>query len=198
MLKVAVTGGIGSGKSAVGEILEELGAVIIDSDELARTVIERGNSGYDQVLAAFGDEVLTSGEIDRAKLAGLVFSDPELRKKLEGIIHPLVREAAEEIMKSAPSGSVVVNEIPLLFETNGAKRFDFVIAVQTPMELRIERLSQRGMKLYEIEKRIAVQASDQERASIANVIVVNDGSLDQLRSKVEELWFTQLQPKAGS
>ena len=198
MLKVAVTGGIGSGKSAVGEILEELGAVIVDADELARTVVERGNSGYDQVLAAFGDEVLTSGEIDRAKLAGLVFSDPELRKKLEGIIHPLVREAAEEIMKSAPSGSVVVNEIPLLFETNGAKRFDFVIAVQTPMELRIERLSQRGMKLYEIEKRIAVQASDQERASIANVIVVNDGSLDQLRSKVEELWFTQLQPKAGS
>ncbi len=198
MLKVAVTGGIGSGKSAVGEILEELGAVIVDADELARTVIERGNSGYDQVLAAFGDEVLTSGEIDRAKLADLVFSDPELRKKLEGIIHPLVREAAEEIMKSAPSGSVVVNEIPLLFETNGAKRFDFVIAVQTPMELRIERLSQRGMKLYEIEKRIAAQASDQERASIANVIVVNDGSLDQLRSKVEELWFTQLQPKAGS
>ena len=198
MLKVAVTGGIGSGKSAVGEILEELGAVIVDADELARTVIERGNSGYDQVIATFGDEVLTSGEIDRAKLAGLVFSDPELRKKLEGIIHPLVREAAEEIMKSAPSGSVVVNEIPLLFETNGAKRFDFVIAVQTPMELRIERLSQRGMKLYEIEKRIAVQASDQERASIANVIVVNDGSLDQLRSKVEELWFTQLQPKAGS
>ena len=198
MLKVAVTGGIGSGKSAVGEILEELGAVIVDADELARTVIERGNSGYDQVLAAFGDEVLTSGEIDRAKLAGLVFSDPELRKKLESIIHPLVREAAEEIMKSAPSGSVVVNEIPLLFETNGAKRFDFVIAVQTPMELRIERLSQRGMKLYEIEKRIAVQASDQERASIANVIVVNDGSLDQLRSKVEELWFTQLKPKAGS
>jgi dephospho-CoA kinase len=198
VLKVAVTGGIGSGKSAVGDILEELGAVIVDADELARTVIERGNSGYDQVLAAFGDEVLTSGEIDRAKLAGLVFSDPELRKKLEGIIHPLVREAAEEIMKSAPSVSVVVNEIPLLFETNGAKRFDFVIAVQTPMELRIERLSQRGMKLYEIEKRIAVQASDQERASIANVIVVNDGSLDQLRSKVEELWFTQLQPKAGS
>ncbi|MEY3254808.1 MAG: hypothetical protein RJA01_814 [Actinomycetota bacterium] len=198
MLKVAVTGGIGSGKSAVGEILEELGAVIVDADELARTVIERGNSGYDQVLAAFGDEVLTSGEIDRAKLADLVFSDPELRKKLEGIIHPLVREAAEEIMKSAPSGSVVVNEIPLLFETNGAKRFDFVIAVQTPMELRIERLSQRGMKLYEIEKRIAAQASDQERASIADVIVVNDGSLDQLRSKVEELWFTQLQPKAGS
>jgi dephospho-CoA kinase len=150
------------------------------------------------VIATFGDEVLTSGEIDRAKLADLVFSDPELRKKLEGIIHPLVREAAEEIMKSAPSGSVVVNEIPLLFETNGAKRFDFVIAVQTPMELRIERLSQRGMKLYEIEKRIAAQASDQERASIANVIVVNDGSLDQLRSKVEELWFTQLQPKAGS
>lgn len=197
MLKVAVTGGIGSGKSAVGEILEELGAVLIDSDELARTVIERGSPGYDQVLAAFGDEILTAGEIDRAKLAELVFSNPDLRKRLEGIIHPLVRDAAEEIIKSAPVDSVVVNEIPLLFETDGAKRFDFVIAVQTPIELRIERLSKRGMKQYEIEKRIAAQATDDQRASIADAVVVNDGSLDELRSKVEELWFTQLQPKAG-
>ncbi|MEY3434123.1 MAG: hypothetical protein RL057_503, partial [Actinomycetota bacterium] len=108
MLKVAVTGGIGSGKSSVGEILQELGAVIIDSDELARTVIERGSPGYDQVLAAFGDEILTAGEIDRAKLAGLVFTEPELLKKLEGIVHPLVREAAEGIIRSIPAETVVV------------------------------------------------------------------------------------------
>ena len=198
MLKVAVTGGIGSGKSAVGEILQELGAVIIDSDELARTVIERGSPGYDQVLAAFGDEILTAGEIDRAKLAGLVFTKPELRKKLEGIVHPLVREAAEGIMRSIPAESVVVNEIPLLFETDGAKRFDFVIAVQAPIELRIERLTQRGMKQYEIEKRLAAQASDEQRASIAHAVVVNDGSIEALRAKVEDLWFGQLKPKAGN
>jgi len=198
VLKVAVTGGIGSGKSAVGEILQELGAVIIDSDELARTVIERGSPGYDQVLAAFGDEILTAGEIDRAKLAGLVFTKPELRKKLEGIVHPLVREAAEGIMRSIPAESVVVNEIPLLFETDGAKRFDFVIAVQAPIELRIERLTQRGMKQYEIEKRLAAQASDEQRASIAHAVVVNDGSIEALRAKVEDLWFGQLKPKAGN
>ncbi|MEY3156303.1 MAG: hypothetical protein RL257_323 [Actinomycetota bacterium] len=198
MLKVAVTGGIGSGKSSVGEILQELGAVIIDSDELARTVIERGSPGYDQVLTAFGDEILTAGEIDRAKLAGLVFTEPELRKKLEGIVHPLVREAAEGIMRSIPAESVVVNEIPLLFETDGAKRFDFVIAVQAPIELRIERLTQRGMKQYEIEKRLAAQASDEQRASIAHAVVVNDGSLEALRAKVEDLWFGQLKPKAGN
>lgn len=197
MLKVAVTGGIGSGKSSVGEILQELGAVIIDSDELARTVIERGSPGYDQVLTAFGDEILTAGEIDRAKLAGLVFTEPELRKKLEGIVHPLVREAAEGIMRSIPAESVVVNEIPLLFETDGAKRFDFVIAVQAPIELRIERLTQRGMKQYEIEKRLAAQASDEQRASIAHAVVVNDGSLEALRAKVEDLWFGYLQPRAG-
>ncbi|MEY3325590.1 MAG: hypothetical protein RL694_477 [Actinomycetota bacterium] len=198
MLKVAVTGGIGSGKSSVGEILQELGAVIIDSDELARTVIERGSPGYDQVLTAFGDEILTAGEIDRAKLAGLVFTEPELRKKLEGIVHPLVREAAEGIMRSIPAESVVVNEIPLLFETDGAKRFDFVIAVQAPIELRIERLTQRGMKQYEIEKRLAAQASDEQRASIAHAVVVNDGSIEALRAKVEDLWFGQLKPKAGN
>jgi dephospho-CoA kinase len=198
VLKVAVTGGIGSGKSAVGEILQELGAVLIDSDELARYVIERGSPGYDQVLAAFGDEILTAGEIDRAKLAELVFAQPDLRKKLEGIVHPLVREAAEEIMKSVPADSVVVNEIPLLFETDGAKRFDFVIAVQTPIKLRTERLIQRGMKQYEIDKRIAAQASDEQRAGIAHAVVVNDGSLDDLKSKVEDLWFGQLKPKAGN
>lgn len=197
MLKVAVTGGIGSGKSSVGEILQELGAVIIDSDELARTVIERGSPGYDQVLSAFGDEILTSGEIDRAKLAGLVFAEPELRKKLEAIVHPLVREAAEAIMRSVPAESVVVNEIPLLFETDGAKRFDFVISVQAPIEQRIERLKQRGMKQYEIEKRLAAQASDEQRASISNAVVVNDGSVEDLRSKVEALWLQHLKPGVG-
>lgn len=197
MLKVAVTGGIGSGKSSVGEILQELGAVIIDSDELARTVIERGSPGYDQVLSAFGDEILTSGEIDRTKLAGLVFAEPELRKKLEAIVHPLVREAAEAIMRTIPAESVVVNEIPLLFETDGAKRFDFVISVQAPIEHRIERLKQRGMKQYEIEKRLAAQASDEQRASISNAVVVNDGSVDDLRSEVEALWLQHLKPRVG-
>ena len=114
MLNVALTGGIGSGKSAVAEFLEECGAVAIDSDQLARDVIERGTEGFEAVLAAFGDSVLTDGEIDRSTLANIVFQDENQRKKLEAIIHPLVREAAESLMKKLPSDSVVINQIPLL------------------------------------------------------------------------------------
>ncbi|NDE54229.1 MAG: dephospho-CoA kinase, partial [Actinobacteria bacterium] len=114
MLKVALTGGIGSGKSAVAEMLEECGAIVLDSDQLARDVIERGTPGFEAVLAAFGDAILTDGEIDRAKLASIVFQDEAKRKELESIIHPLVRDAAESVMRKAPLDSVVINQIPLL------------------------------------------------------------------------------------
>ena len=145
MLKVALTGGIGSGKSAVAEMLEECGAIVLDSDQLARDVIERGTQGYEAVLATFGDAILSDGEIDRAKLAGIVFQDEVKRKTLEGIIHPLVRDAAENVMKKVPSDSVVVNQIPLLVETNGAKRFDYVITVSASEETRRSRLLERGL-----------------------------------------------------
>ena len=148
MLKVALTGGIGSGKSAVGDLLQELGAYIIDSDQLARSVIERGQPGYESVVTHFGDEILTAGEIDRAKLAAAVFKDETKRKLLESIIHPLVRLAAAEQMKNLPADAVFVNEIPLLFETDGAGRFDFVISVQADEDKRRERLRARGMKDY--------------------------------------------------
>ena len=196
MLKVALTGGIGSGKSAVAEILEECGAVIIDSDQLAREVIERGTPGYEAVLAAFGDNILTDGEIDRSKLADVVFQDQSERKNLEAIIHPLVREAAESLMRKLPSDSVVINQIPLLVETDGAKRFDFVITVSASEEVRRARLLQRGLKDYEITKRIQAQVDDSAREEIADSIVRNDGSLEDLRRIVEELWRNSLQPLA--
>lgn len=196
MLKVALTGGIGSGKSAVAEILEECGAVIIDSDQLAREVIERGTPGYEAVLAAFGDNILTDGEIDRSKLADVVFQDQSERKNLEAIIHPLVREAAESLMRKLPSDSVVINQIPLLVETDGAKRFDHVITVSALEEVRRARLLQRGLKDYEITKRIQAQVDDSAREEIADSIVRNDGSLEDLRRIVEELWRNSLQPLA--
>lgn len=196
MLKVALTGGIGSGKSTVADFLDELGAYVIDSDQLARDVVERGTPGYEAVLAAFGDGILTDGEIDRAKLAEIVFKDAAARATLESIIHPLVRDAAEKMVKSLPADAVVINQIPLLVETDGAKRFDFVITVSADEGVRRRRLIERGMKDYEITKRLAAQVNDAARETIAHFVVRNNGSIDELRQVVEELWRLELLPRS--
>jgi len=196
VLRVALTGGIGSGKSLVGEILEELGALVIDSDQLAREVIERGSSGYEEVITAFGDSILSEGQIDRAKLAAVVFKEKDLRKKLESIIHPLVREAAEKLAKNLPSGAILVNQIPLLVESDGAKRFDYVVTVSADEDIRRERLRLRGLKDYEITERMAAQVADLDREKIANYILRNDGSIDELTRAVEELMAVELLPRA--
>jgi dephospho-CoA kinase len=196
VLRVALTGGIGSGKSLVGEILEELGALVIDSDQLAREVIERGSPGYEEVVTAFGDSILSEGQIDRSKLAAVVFNENDLRKKLESIIHPLVREAAEKLARKLPSGAILINQIPLLVESDGAKRFDYVVTVSADEEIRRERLRLRGLKDYEITQRMAAQVSDSEREKIANYIIRNDGSIDELTRAVEELMANELLPRA--
>ena len=196
MLRVALTGGIGSGKSLVGEILEELGALVIDSDQLAREVIERGSPGYEEVVTAFGDSILSEGQIDRSKLATVVFKESDLRKKLESIIHPLVREAAEKLARKLPSGAILINQIPLLVESDGAKRFDYVVTVSADEEIRRERLRLRGLKDYEITQRMAAQVSDSEREKIANYIIRNHGSIDELTQAVEELMANELLPRA--
>jgi dephospho-CoA kinase len=196
VLRVALTGGIGSGKSLVGEILEELGALVIDSDQLAREVIERGSPGYEEVVTAFGDSILSEGQIDRSKLAAVVFNESDLRKKLESIIHPLVREAAEKLARKLPSGAILINQIPLLVESDGAKRFDYVVTVSADEEIRRERLRLRGLKDYEITQRMAAQVSDLEREKIANYIIRNDGSIDELTRAVEELMANELLPRA--
>jgi dephospho-CoA kinase len=196
MLKVALTGGIGSGKSTVAEFLDELGAYVIDSDQLAREVVERGAPGYEAVLAVFGDGILTDGEIDRAKLAEIVFKDTAARATLESIIHPLVRDSTEKIVRSLPTDSVVINQIPLLVETDGAKRFDFVITVSADEVIRRRRLIERGMKDYEITKRIAAQVNDSDREAIAHSVIRNEGSIEELRQAVEALWRNELLPRS--
>jgi dephospho-CoA kinase len=196
VLRVALTGGIGSGKSLVGEILEELGALVIDSDQLAREVIERGSPGYEEVVTAFGDSILSEGQIDRSKLAAVVFKESDLRKKLESIIHPLVREAAEKLARKLPSGAILINQIPLLVESDGAKRFDYVVTVSADEEIRRERLRLRGLKDYEITQRMAAQVSDSQREKIANYIIRNDGSIDELTRAVEALMANELLPRA--
>lgn len=196
MLTVALTGGIGSGKSLVGEYFEALGALVIDSDQLAREVIERGSEGYDLVVARFGDRILKDGEIDRSALARIVFDDAAARRDLEEIIHPRVRARSQEIMSQASSQAVVINQIPLLFETGGANRFDVVITIEADEQLRIQRAVARGLKEYEVRKRIASQAAQSDRESIADVVIVNDGTKEELLSQVEKLWEEELLPRS--
>lgn len=196
MLSIALTGGIGSGKSAVGEIFDELGAIVIDSDQLSRDVIERGTPGFDEVVARFGDVILIDGEISRSKLAEIIFVDEKARKDLESIIHPRVREIAERVVARAPEDAIVINEIPLLFETQGQGRFDLVITVEASDESRTKRLIDRGLKSYQIEKRISAQASRAERESISDYVIENDEGLEDLERKVRRLWEDEILPRS--
>ena len=196
MLKVALTGGIGSGKSAAGDFFEDLGAVVVDADQLARDVIERGTEGFDELVVTFGDNILSNGILDRTKLGQIVFSDAQARKKLEEIIHPRVQAAFNEIVETSPQGAVIVYQIPILVETAGKDRFDYVITVEATLENRIARLKERGMKGYEIEARMKIQATDAERAEIADAVFNNDGDSDQLLRQVENIYEDVLLPRA--
>ncbi len=188
MLTVALTGGIGSGKSTVGELFSQLGAVVVDSDQIARDVIERGTSGFDLLVANFGDGILKNGDIDRAAISAIVFSDPKKRELLEQITHPLIRSEFSKIVKSLPEEAIVVNQIPLLFESKGDYRFDYIITISAPQKIRIERLLKRGLSPTQIDQRIKAQASDTERESIADSVIVNDNDLASLTKQVEDIW----------
>ena len=188
MLTIALTGGIGSGKTAVGEILANFGAVVIDSDQLARQVVERGTPGFDQIVAQFGDEILKNGDLDRAALASLIFTDPNKRLELEQITHPLIRQEFVKIIKSLPEDAIVVNQIPLLVESKHDYKFDYIVTVSTSEEIRVARLLKRGLTKDQITKRIQAQATDSEREVIADLIIKNEKSQEELFTQVEKLW----------
>ncbi len=188
MRVIGLTGGIGSGKSLAAEYFADLGAIVIDADQLARSAIERGSTGFDAVVNVFGDSILKNGDIDRRALGELVFKNPELKVKLENIIHPWVRNEFEEAVASLKGDEVLVYEIPLMHETNAQDRFDVVITVEAAMENRISRLRAKGLHISEIESRIAAQATREQRESIADFLIENDGSEDDLLRKVENIW----------
>lgn len=198
MLLVALTGGIGSGKSLAGEYLESLGATVVDSDQLARDVVERGEPAFDEILARFGDDVIKDGQLDRKKLGEIVFADSAARNDLEAILHPRIREAFEGIVEASLPGTVIVNQIPLLVETGGIKRFDYIVSISAPLELRKSRCIARGMKSYEFDKRVASQVSDEERAIVSDTIIDNSGDADSLLRAIENLWELTLLPLARS
>ena len=188
MTVVAITGGIGAGKSTVAQYFSELGAVVVDADHLARIAIERGSEGFDEVVATFGQEIISNGDIDRKALAAIIFNNPELKRKLESIIHPRVQQLfAQAVAQSDPSVPLIY-EIPLLVETNAAEKFDYVITVEADEELRISRLLARGMFISDIKARLANQAPSSARTEIADVVITNDGDDDQLLRQVENLW----------
>jgi len=193
---VGLTGGIGSGKSLAAQFFSQLGALVIDADQLARSAIERGSEGFDEVLLRFGDTVLKNGDIDRVALGQIVFENPEAKKDLEEIIHPRIRAEFEEAAASLNPGQVMVYEIPLLVETNAADRFDFVITVASDLELRKQRLRARGMFHSDIEKRMASQATEEQRRAVADCVLTNDGSEDDLLRQVENVWESTILPRA--
>lgn len=188
MLLVALTGGIGSGKSTVGEIFANLGAVVVDSDQLARDVVERGSKGFDFIVAEFGDEILKNGDLNRAVLASIIFKEPSKRAKLEEILHPLIRELFAEIVLSASKDAIIINQIPLLVESNFDYKFDHVITVSAPDQIRIQRLLKRGLSGTQIEQRIKSQATDAEREAISDTVLINDKSEVELLGEVENIW----------
>lgn len=191
MLLVALTGGVGAGKSTVAAMLAERGAVVIDADDLARRAVEPGSPGLAKVLDEFGPEAAAAdGSLDRERMARLVFDDPEARSRLEAIVHPEVaRLFAAEVDRLRGSDEVVVYAVPLLVERGLAGAFDVVVTVEAREDRRAARVAAQGrMTAGDARRRMAAQASDADRAAAADVVVANDGSIEDLEARVDDLW----------
>lgn len=189
-LRVGLTGGIASGKSTVSALLAEFGAVVIDSDLLAREVVAADTPGLARVVDEFGPTVLTSeGELDRPAVGQIVFADADARRRLEAIVHPLVFERIIELEEGAGDDDVVVHDIPLLVESGRADTFDAVLVVDAPEELQLRRMiDDRGMTPDDARARIAAQATREQRLAIATHVIDNSGTLEELRARVEQVW----------
>jgi dephospho-CoA kinase len=188
VLLVALTGGIGAGKSLVAGYFADLGARVVDADQLSRVAIERGSKGFDAVVAEFGDGILRNGDIDRRALGEKVFNNANARAKLEAIIHPIVRTQFDDLVSSLREDEIMIYEIPLLVETRAQDRFNVVITVESDSTLRESRLRERGLLQSEIASRMSAQASSAERIAVADYVIENNASTDQLLRQVEHLW----------
>lgn len=196
MLRVGLTGGIGAGKSEVARRLAGHGAVVIDADRLAREVVAPGTDGLAEVVARFGRGVLAAdGSLDRAALAAVVFGDEPARRTLEAIIHPRVRARSAELAAAAPADAIVVNDVPLLVEAGLAATYHLVLVVAAAETTRVARLvADRGMSEAEAWARIRAQADEAARVAAADVLLRNEGTLDDLRAAVDAVWRDRLVP----
>jgi len=204
VLRVGLTGGIGSGKSEVARRLAEHGAVLIDADVAAREVVVPGSPGLAQIAKVFGESVLRpDGSLNRERLGQIVFGDPGLRARLNEIVHPLVREWMEAAERAAvraalPPGPVIMHDVPLLAESRGRAGFDVVIVVDVPPDLQLDRLvSLRGLAADQARARMAAQAGQEQRLAVADIVIDNSGSLDDLDRRVAEVW-ADLEHRSGS
>ncbi|MEU0277423.1 dephospho-CoA kinase [Streptomyces sp. NPDC006195] len=190
MLRLGLTGGIGSGKSEVSRLLTSYGAVLIDSDRIAREVVEPGTPGLAAVVAEFGPGVLTpDGALDRPKLGGIVFGDPDRLRALNAIVHPLVRARSAELETAAGPDSIVVHDVPLLVENGMEALYDLVVVVDASPETQLDRLVRlRGMAESEARKRMEAQAGRERRRAAADVVIDNDGPLEELEPQVRRVW----------
>lgn len=189
MVTIGLTGGVGSGKSTVARMLGEHGAFVVDADAVAREVVAPGTPGLGAVAAEFGPDVIAAdGSLDRAALAAIVFTDDAARARLNAIVHPLIAARTAELMAEAAAGQVVVHDVPLLVENQLAAAYDVVVVVLADDAVRLHRLAARGMVPDEALRRIAAQASDEERRAVADVVLTNDGQLDHLAAQVDALW----------
>ncbi|MFE2845675.1 dephospho-CoA kinase [Streptomyces scopuliridis] len=192
MLRLGLTGGIGAGKSEVSRLLTSYGALLIDSDRIAREVVEPGTPGLAAVVAEFGPEVLTpDGGLDRPKLGRIVFGDPDRLRALNAIVHPLVRARSAELEAAAGPDSIVVHDVPLLVENGMTALYDLVVVVDASPETQLDRLVRlRGMAESEARERMAAQATRERRRAVADVVIDNDGPLEQLEPQVRRVWQT--------
>jgi dephospho-CoA kinase len=198
MLRIGLTGGIGSGKSTVAGLLAERGAVVIDADRIAREVVEPGTPGLAAVVEAFGDGILAAdGSLDRPALAAVVFTDAEARARLDGIVHPLVRDRAVQLAAAAAADAVLVNDVPLLVETGQAGSYDLVLVVEADLDTRLARLVDRGVPEDDARARIAAQATDEQRRAVADVVLDNSGTREQLAEQVARVWGERIEPARG-
>ncbi|MDQ1621274.1 MAG: dephospho-CoA kinase [Actinomycetota bacterium] len=190
MITVGLTGGIGSGKSEVARRLAARGAVVIDADVLAREALAPGTDGLAKVVAQFGDAVLSpDGSLDRPGLGRIVFADPQRLAALNAIVHPYVGRRSQELIAAAPADAVVVYDVPLLVENNLAPSYDVVVVVDVPPETQLARLTQqRGMTEADARARMSAQAAREQRRSVADVVIDNDGDLKSLDAQVAQLW----------
>jgi dephospho-CoA kinase len=190
MMRVGLTGGIGAGKSEVSRRLVELGAVLIDSDALAREVVAPGTPGLAAIVEEFGEHVLLpDGSLNRERLGSLVFTDPAKLSALNAITHPLIGERGQALFDAAPADSIVVYDVPLLTENKLGPLYDLVVVVDAPAETQLARLTgQRGMTEEAARDRMAAQATREERLAIADYVLDNSGPLEDLTPQIDKLW----------